>query len=110
VADGVDVLRKGFGPPPRILRAMVREVEYAYDALQNELRGDVTWMRSKESMVAYHFILFLALHLYSQVLDHLKRKKMLSTYSVRDVLTYLSKVDVVEVNGKDHLLPVTKQT
>ncbi|MEW5936909.1 MAG: transposase [Candidatus Thermoplasmatota archaeon] len=87
-----------------------REVEYAYDALQNELRGDVTWMRSKEGMVAYHFILFLSLHLYSQVLDHLKRRKMLLTYSVRDVLTYLSKVDVVEVNGKEYLLPVTKQT
>lgn len=87
-----------------------RDVEYAYDALQNELRGDVTWMRSKESMVAYHFILFLSLHLYSQVLDHLKRKKMLSTYSVRDVLTYLSKVDVVEVNGKEYALPVTRQT
>jgi len=87
-----------------------RNVEYAYDALQNELRGDVTWMRSKEGMVGYHFLLFLALHLYSQVLDHLRRKKMLSTYSVRDVLTYLSKVEVVEVNGKEYPLPVTQQT
>lgn len=87
-----------------------REVEYAYDALQNELRADVTWMRSKESMTAYMFIAFLALHLYSQVLDHLKRKNMLKTYSVRDVLTYLSKLDVVDVNGKAYALPVTAQT
>ena len=87
-----------------------REVEYAYDALQNELRADVTWMRTKESMTAYLFIAFLALHLYSQVLDHLKRKRMLSTYSVRDVLTYLSKLDVVEVDGKTYPLPVTAQT
>lgn len=87
-----------------------REIEYAYDALQNELRTDVTWMRSKESMTAYFFIAFLALHLYAQVLDHLKRKKLLSTYSVRDALTYLSKVDVVDVNGKTYPLPVTAQT
>jgi transposase len=87
-----------------------REVEYAYDALQNELRTDVTWMRSKESMTAYFFIAFLALHLYSQILDHLKRKKMLSTYSVRDVLTYLSKMDIIEVNGRNYPLPVTAQT
>jgi len=87
-----------------------REVEYAYDNLQNDLHADVTWMRSKESMVGFHFIMFLALHLYSQALDHLKRKGMLSTWSVRDVLTYLSKVEVVEVDGADHLLPVTKQT
>lgn len=87
-----------------------REVEYAFDALQNDLRGDVTWMRTREAMVGYHFILFLALHLYSQVLDHLKRKRMLSTYSVRDVLTYLTKVMVVEVDGRDVPLPVTRQT
>jgi hypothetical protein len=87
-----------------------REVEYAYDALQNELRADVTWMRSKESMMGYMFISFLALHIYSQILDHLKRKKMNSTYSVRDVLTYLSKLDVVDVNGKTYPVPVTAQT
>ena len=87
-----------------------REVETAYDALQNELHADVTWMRSKETMTAYLFITFLALHLYSQVLDHLKRKRMLSTYSVRDVLTYLSKLDVIDVNGKTYALPVTAQT
>jgi transposase len=87
-----------------------REIEYAYDALQNELRSDVTWMRSKESMTGYMFISFLALYLYSQILDHMKRKKMNSTYSVRDILTYLSKVDVVEVDGIIHQVPVTAQT
>lgn len=87
-----------------------REVEQAFDALQNDLRGDVTWMRSREAMVGYHFILFLALHLYSQVLDHLKRKDLLKTHSVRDVLTYLQKVMVVEVDDRDVPLPVTRQT
>lgn len=87
-----------------------REVEYVYDAMQNDLRGDVTWMRNRESMVGYHFILFLALHLYTQVLDHLKRKDLLKTYSVRDILTYLQKVMVVEVDGRDVPLPVTRQT
>ena len=87
-----------------------REVEYAFDALQNDLRGDVTWMRSREGMAGYFFILFLSLYLYSQVLDHLKCKKLTSTYSVRDVLTYLTKIMVVEVDGRDVLLPVTRQT
>ncbi len=87
-----------------------REIEYAFDALQNDLRDDVTWMRTREAMAGYHFILFLALHLYSQVLDHLRRKKLLSTYSVRDIMTYLTKVAVVEVDGQDIPLPVTRQT
>lgn len=87
-----------------------REVEYAFDALQNTLGADVTWMRSKESMQGYMFIFYVALHLYSQVLDHLKRKDLLKEYSVQDILTYLSKVCVVEVNGQLRLGEVTLQT
>ncbi len=87
-----------------------REIEYAFDALQNDLRGDVTWMRTREAMVGHQFIHFLALHLYSQTLDHLRRKRLLSTYSVRDVLAHLSKIMVVEVDGRDVALPVTRQT
>jgi hypothetical protein len=85
-------------------------VEYAFDALQNTLGADVTWMRSRESMQGYLFILFVSLHLYSQVLDHLKRKKLLGQYSVQDILTYLSKVCVVEVNDRVYLGDVTRQT
>ena len=87
-----------------------RDVEYAFDTLQNTLGGDVTWMRSRESLQGYLFVLFIALHLYSQVLDHLKRKKLLKRYSVQDVLTYLSKVCVIEVNGMDRIGEVTRQT
>lgn len=87
-----------------------RDVEYAFDALQNDLQSDVTWMRSRESMVGYHFVLFLSLHLHSQVLEHLRRKQLLKTYSVRDVLTHLSKVMVVEEDGNDYPLPITRQT
>jgi hypothetical protein len=87
-----------------------RDVEYAFDALQNTLGADVTWMRSRESMQGYLFIFFVALHLYSQVLDHLKRKKLLKQFSVQDVLTFLSKVCMVEVNGQFRLGEVTRQT
>ncbi|MGH9892222.1 MAG: transposase [bacterium] len=86
------------------------QVEEGYNALQNALDADVTYMRSREGMIGLHFIFFLALHLYSQVLAHLKRKRLLTTYSVRDVLTYLTKVVVVEVDGHDMALPVTRQT
>lgn len=87
-----------------------RDVEYAFDTLQNTLGAEVTWMRSRESLQGYLFILFIALHLYSQVLEHLKCKDLLKRYSVMDVLTYLSKVNVVEMNGKDRFGEVTRQT
>ena len=87
-----------------------REIEYAFEAFKKTLDADVTWMRTKESMQGYLFIHFVALHLYSQVLDHLKRKELLEKYSVIDILTYLSKVCVVEVGGEDRLAEVSKQT
>ena len=87
-----------------------REIEYAFEAFKKTLDADVTWMRTKESMQGYLFIHFIALHLYSQVLDHLKRKELLERYSVMDILTYLSKVCVVEVGGEDRLAEVSKQT
>jgi len=87
-----------------------RDIEYAFDTLQNTLGADVTWMRSRESLQGYLFIQFISLYLYSQVLEHLKRKDMLSQYSVQDVLTYLSKACIVEMNGKDRFGEVTKQT
>jgi len=40
----------------------------------------------------------------------LKRKELLEKYSVIDILTYLSKVCVVEVGGEDRLAEVSKQT
>ncbi len=87
-----------------------RDIEYAFEAFKKTLEADVTWMRSRESLQGYLFIHFVALHLYSQVLDHLKRKDLLERYSVQDVLTYLSKVCIVEVNGVDRLGEVSRQT
>ena len=87
-----------------------RDVEYAFEAFKKTLEADVTWMRSRESLQGYLFIQFIALHLYSQVLDHLKRKDLLERYSVQDILTYLSKVCIVEVNEKDRLGEVSRQT
>lgn len=87
-----------------------RDIEYAFEAFKKTLEADVTWMRSRESLQGYLFIHFVALHLYSQVLDHLKRKDLLERYSVQDILTYLSKVCIVEVNGVDRLGEVSRQT
>ena len=86
------------------------EIEYAFDTLQNTLGTDTTWMRSRNRLQGYLFIQFVALHLYSQILEHLKRKDLLKRYSVRDILTILSKVNVVEINGKDQMGEITRQT
>ncbi|MCD6462051.1 MAG: transposase [Thermoplasmata archaeon] len=87
-----------------------RDIEYTFDTLQNTLGADTTWMRTRESLQGYLFIQYIALHLYSQILDHLKRKDLLKRYSVQDILTHLSKATVVEIDGKDRIGEITRQT
>ena len=87
-----------------------RDIEQSFDSLKNTLEGDKTWMQGRESLQGYYFILFIALHMYSQVLDHLRRKDLLKRYSVHDVLWQLSKVYLVDVDGRDMVGEVTKST
>ena len=87
-----------------------REIEASFDALKNTLEGDKTWMQNRESLQGYYFILFIALHLYSQALNHLREKDLLKDYSVHDVLWYLSKVYTVNIDGQDHMGEITKST
>jgi transposase len=86
-----------------------QSIEVAFDTLKNTLCADKTWMQNEKSLKGYLFISFLALHLHSQILDHLKRKKI-ENMSVNDVLTYLTKIQLTEINGKNYDSPFTKQT
>ncbi|MEM3444950.1 MAG: transposase, partial [Thermoplasmata archaeon] len=87
-----------------------REIEQIFESLKNTLEADKTWMQSREKLQGYLFILFLALHLYTQILDHLRRKELLEEYSVHDVLWELSKVYVVTVGEQNLLNEVPKST
>lgn len=71
----------------------------ALDAGRNACSGP----RGRIVPTTFFDIHFVALHPHSQVLDHLKGKKLLQRYSVQDMQTYLSKVYVVEVDGKDRI-------
>lgn len=86
-----------------------QSIETAFDTLKNTLCADTTWMQNQNSLKGYMFITFLALHLHSQILDHLKRKQI-KNKSVNDVLTYLTKIQVITINKKTYISPITKQT
>lgn len=77
------------------------EVELAFDAFKNTIESDKTYLQSRESVAGYFFISFLALYLYARVLNHLRMKKLVDQVSVEDVLTQLSKVYRVHVDGID---------
>ena len=56
-------------------------------------------MQSREELNGHLFVMLLSLHLYNQILEHLKRKDLLKDYSVHDVLWYLSKIYVGKLEG-----------
>ena len=87
-----------------------REIEQCFDTLKNTLEADKTWMQTREKMQGYFFILFIAMHIYSQALLHLHRKDLHEQYSVHDILWYLSKAYIVRVDGKDILSEDLKST
>ncbi|MEM3444843.1 MAG: transposase [Thermoplasmata archaeon] len=62
-----------------------KEIEGAFDTLKDTLEVDKTGMQNREKLLGYLFILFLGLHLYTQILVHLRRKELLEKYSVHNV-------------------------
>lgn len=85
------------------------EIEVAFDAMKNSLDSDKTYMRSTESVRGYFFITFIALHLYSQILNHLRKKDLLKKYSVHDILMNLSKLYKIKLADKELTSEIPKK-
>ncbi|KXA92981.1 hypothetical protein AKJ66_03050 [candidate division MSBL1 archaeon SCGC-AAA259E22] len=86
------------------------EIEKAFDGLTNTLEADKSYMQDREAIQGYMFVQFAALYVYSRILGILREKDLISKYSVRDVLTYLSKVYRVTVDGNLTSSEVPKKT
>lgn len=84
-------------------------IEQAFDAMKNTLESDRSYMRSREAIAGYFFIVFLALFLYASILDHLRRKELVKKYSVKDVLVFLSKIYKVRIGEQERLSEVPKK-
>ena len=78
-----------------------REIEYAFRSMKTTLEADKTYMQSREKLQGYFFIIFLALYIYSKVIDHLKRKDIIDKYSVNDILTQLAKIYIIKLKNKN---------
>jgi transposase len=87
-----------------------KDIEYAFDALKNTIESDKTWMQTSERLRGYFFITFIALYLYSRILEHLRRKDLLKEYSVDDVLIYLSKLYVIQTENSTIISEIPKKT
>jgi transposase len=87
------------------------DVELAFDALNNAVDSDKTYLRSEESVRGYYFVSFIALRVYFSILKRLREEDLTSKISVEEVLFELSKVEkIVEKNGKEYFAKVPKRT
>lgn len=87
------------------------DIELAFDALNNAVDADKSYMRSEESVRGYYFVAFVALRVYFGILKRLRDKELSTKISVDEVLFELSKVmKIREKNGREYFAKIPKRT
>lgn len=87
------------------------DVELAFDALNNHIDSDKTYLGTEEKVRGYYFVSFIALRVYFHILKRLREKELTNKISVDDVLLELSKVKKIkEKNGREYFAKFTKKS
>jgi hypothetical protein len=76
------------------------EVEQMIDVFKNILEADRSYMRTEQQMEGWMFLNHLALMLYYQLFNELRRLKLLSRYAPLEVLQYLERIYKIKINGR----------
>lgn len=87
------------------------DIELAFDALNNSIDSDRSYLRSMEGARGYYFISFIALRVYFKILRRLREKKLTCKYSVEEILLELSKViKIKEKSCKEYFAKIPDKT
>jgi len=84
-------------------------IEQYFDTLKNTLDWDRSYMHSNEGFEGWCFINHIALTIAYRVLNALKDAKLSSRFSLADVVAFLSRITVVEVDGVWRMAEYTLQ-
>ena len=71
-------------------------IEVMIDAMKNVLEADKSYMHSTEALEGWLFINYLALQWYYKIYKMLQQKKLLATYSPKDLLMHLAEIKKVK--------------
>lgn len=85
-------------------------IETMFDAGKNILNMDVTYMQNEQALEGWMFIHHVALQLYYKAYTKLKNAKLISRYSVADLLLFLSSIRKIKINGLWYTSEITKPT
>lgn len=80
-------------------------VEVLFDGVKNILGNDHTYMQTDEALEGWMFINHLSLQIHHKIYAILKEKNLLSKYSIRDFITFLSNIRKVKINDSWVLEP-----
>jgi len=87
------------------------DVELAFDALNNHIDSDKSYLQTEEGVRGYYFVSFLALRIYFGILKRLREKDLTHKISVNEVLLELSKVmKIKEKGGREYFSQFTKRS
>lgn len=88
-----------------------QDIELTFDALNNVVDADKTYLRSEEGVRGYYFVSFVALRIYFSILKRLREKDLSTKISVDEVLFELSKImRIQEKNGREYFAKIPKKT
>ena len=86
------------------------DVEIAFDALNNYIDSDKTYLRKEESVRGYYFVSLIALRVYFNILKRLREKELTRKISVNQVFLELSKFyRIKEKNGREYFAKIPKK-
>ena len=110
---GVIALNSNIDKTPSELYCLYKErmeIEQAFDFLKNLLEQDKSYMQNEKSLEAWAFINHITLLLNYKIYKLLRDNKMLSKYSVADILAHLKYISKIKIDGEWRLSEVTKKT
>lgn len=85
-------------------------IEQMFDVFKNLLEADRTYMRSEQALEGWNFINTIALQWYYKIYQILIARKLLSRYSVGDILMHLSEIRKVKINAEWRSSEINKKT
>ena len=80
-------------------------VEYAFNALKNDIEADRSYLRDDRMLSSWMFLNLLSLNLHFQILNMIDGK-----YSVRDALLILSRIKVYDLGKQEMLGKIPKKS
>lgn len=76
------------------------DIEQMIDVMKNDLELDRTYMQNEEALRGWIFVNFIALIFHYRIYKLLSENELLSKYSVKDFLLYLSEIKKIKVDNQ----------